>query len=161
MRIAVLADTHIPKSAQDIPDIVYKEIKGADLIIHAGDITEKWVIEKLGKLAPVKAVYGNMDSGAVQKSLPEKLIVTAGAMRIGVTHGQGAPDGLIEYAGMLFRDDDVNAVIFGHSHSSVNVLKDGILYFNPGSPTDKIFASVNSFGILDVGDKITGTIKRI
>ena len=162
MRIAVLADTHIPRSAQDLPLQLYEEIKGVDMIIHAGDITEQWVIDKLKKIAAVKAVYGNMDSNQVQRSLPEKEIIDINGVRIGVTHGKGAPDRLIEYTQGLFKGDGVNAIIFGHSHSSVNKVKDGIVFFNPGSPTDKIFASDNSFGILEINNNsIIGTIKRI
>ena len=56
----------------------------------------------------------------------------------------------------------VDAIIFGHSHAPINMTKDGILFFNPGTPTDKIFARTNSYGILEVTDKeIKGNIVAI
>ncbi len=57
--------------------------------------------------------------------------------------------------------DNVNVIVFGHSHSPVNEVQNGALFFNPGSPTDKIFASYNSVGILEVGDTIKGRIIRL
>ena len=57
---------------------------------------------------------------------------------------------------------NVDAIIFGHSHSPLNILDNGLLLFNPGSPTDKVFATVKTYGILDVTDeKIEGKIIRI
>ena len=52
-------------------------------------------------------------------------------------------------------------LVFGHSHQPMNEIKDGILHFNPGSPTDKIFAPFNSYGILEINDKINGKIIKI
>ena len=55
----------------------------------------------------------------------------------------------------------MDAIVFGHSHSPINEVHDGILFFNPGTPTDKVFATFNSFGILEVNDKIKGRILRL
>ena len=65
---------------------------------------------------------------------------------------------------MCIRDrfKGVDAIIFGHSHEPVNMVKNGVLFFNPGSPTDKIFAKANSYGILEITDKkIEGKILRL
>jgi len=57
---------------------------------------------------------------------------------------------------------NVDAIVFGHSHIAVNIVKDGVLFFNPGSPTDKIFSTANTYGILEVSDKkIEGMIFTI
>lgn len=160
MKMLVISDTHIPRSAHDIPEAIYKEIENVDMIVHAGDIVEKDLLEKLQSLRPTKAVYGNMDSGALRHILKEKEIIEVGDVKIGLIHGYGAPANLLDTVAGEFKGADV--IIFGHSHEAVNVEKDGVLFFNPGSPTDKIFAKSNSYGILEVTDKkIEGKIIRL
>jgi hypothetical protein len=160
MRILVISDTHIPRSAQDLPGAVYKEIEKVGMIIHAGDFVEKEVYDKLKSLRDLKAVCGNMDSAALRHILKPKEVFSVGKFRIGVIHGYGAPANLIDTIKGEFKD--VDAIIFGHSHATVNMVKDGILFFNPGSPTDKIFAQTNSYGILEIADKkIEGKIIKI
>jgi hypothetical protein len=52
----------------------------------------------------------------------------------------------------------VDCLVYGHTHRPANEVRDGILFFNPGSATDKRFASRNTIGILEVGEKINGKI---
>ena len=86
--------------------------------------------------------------------------VGAGKFRIGLIHGYGASANLIDTVKGEFKG--VDAIIFGHSHAPVNMVKDGVLFFNPGSPTDKVFAQTNSYGIIEVDDKkIEGKIVEI
>ena len=160
MRILVLSDTHIPRSAQDLPEAVYKEIENVDMIVHAGDFVEKELLDKFKSLRETKAVCGNMDSGEIRNVLNQKEVFSACKVRIGLIHGYGAPANLVETVKNEFKDVDV--IIFGHSHAALNMVKNGILFFNPGSPTDKIFAQTNTYGILEVtGKKIEGKIVRI
>lgn len=160
MRIVVLSDTHIPIAAQDLPLKIYDEIKNADMIFHAGDFIGDELLYKLKALKPLKAVYGNMDSKEIRKQLKPKEIIMIGKFRIGLIHGYGAPSELL--ATVTREVEKVDAIVFGHSHVAMNTKKDGILYFNPGSPTDRIFASKNSYGILEVTDKkIEGEIVEL
>ncbi|MFA5145832.1 MAG: metallophosphoesterase family protein [Candidatus Omnitrophota bacterium] len=159
-RILVLADTHIPRSAHDLPHEIYDVLDDIDMIFHAGDFVEKEIYEKLAKLKPLKAVYGNMDSRQVTENLNQKEIVQVGRFRIGLIHGYGVPRDIIDTVRGEFRD--VHAIVFGHSHEAINMTKEGILFFNPGSPTDKVFAAYNSYGILEVTDtKIEGKIVKL
>ena len=158
-RIGVISDTHIPKAALDLPERVYKEFRNVDMVLHAGDLVEARVLEKLEQLAPTHAVHGNMDMYDVKARLPAKDIITVEEFRIGLIHGYGAPFRLVNTVGREFNGVDV--IVFGHSHSAYNEKIKGTLYFNPGSPTDKVFAAYNSFGILEVGETITGRIFRI
>lgn len=160
MRIGVISDTHIPKAARDLPKAVYDDLVNVDLILHAGDFVEMDFLRKLQKIAPVKAVYGNMDTREVREALPAKDIVKIGNFKIGLMHGYGPPSGLMKLAKSEF-NNAVDVVIFGHSHSPVNEKIGKTLFFNPGSPTDKVFASYNSYGILEIGDTIKGRIIRI
>jgi len=160
LRILVLSDTHIPKVAYDLPKAVYDEIPNVDLIIHAGDFVEKGVLDKLRSLKETKAVYGNMDFPDLHEALNAKEVIQAGRFKIGLIHGHGAPRDLMETVRAEFTNVDV--IIFGHSHSAANIVKDKILFFNPGSPTDNIFAAYNSYGILEITDKaIEGKIIKI
>jgi putative phosphoesterase len=160
VRIIVLSDTHMPRSAQDFPPAVYAEIEKSDMIIHAGDFVEIEVLKKLQALKPTKAVCGNMDSQAIRNELNTKELLQFGKIRVGLIHGYGPPAGLVDTVASEF--SGVDAIVFGHTHSAINDLKGGVLFFNPGSPTDTVFAKVNSFGILEIDDNgIKGKIIKI
>lgn len=160
MKILVLADTHIPDRAKKLPQVILEEAKKVDLIIHAGDLIDISVLNELKKINKVKAVAGNMDSSEVLKILPHKEIIAAGKFKIGLTHGEGAMNQLVEMAKNTFKEK-LDCIIFGHSHHPFSDFVEGTLMFNPGSVSDKIFAPFNSYGILEVNDNIKAEIKRI
>jgi putative phosphoesterase len=113
----------------------------------------------LAKLSRVEAVCGNMDHLGLCESLPAKKVIEAGKFRIGLTHGFGAPHGLVDWVRSRFDGENVDAIVFGHSHHAMNEVIDGILFFNPGTATDRRFSHELSIGMLDVDDKgITGRI---
>ena len=160
MKILVLSDTHMPRSAQDLPQAVYDRIGDVDMIIHAGDLAEKEVLDKLQSLRPTTAVCGNMDSMRLRSALKEKEVIEIEGVKIGLVHGHGAPMNLVETVKKEFKG--VDAIIFGHSHKPMNEVKNGILFFNPGSPTDTVFAPYRSYGILEVTKgNIRGEIIKI
>lgn len=160
MKIMVLSDTHIPRIASDLPDRIYEDIAGVDMILHAGDFVEKELFDKLSALKPIKAVYGNMDPQNLRNRLSAKEVIEVGGMKIGLIHGYGAPRELAEMVRKEFTG--VDAIIFGHSHSAMNEMRGGVLLFNPGSPTDKIFASSNSYGLLEINNgRIKGQIIKL
>ena len=148
MKIGVVSDTHVTSFA-DVPDRILLALAEVDLIIHAGDFVTKDVLDRLKRLGEVKAVWGNMDSGELKRILPEKELLLIGGKRIGVTHGSGSPYGIEDRVSRMFEDVDV--IVYGHSHQSKNEVKKGILFFNPGQAR-------NSFGILTVGEQIRGEI---
>lgn len=160
-KVGVLSDTHI-HAASELPKQLLRAFKDADLILHAGDLVELAVLEELKKIGPeVKAVCGNMDAPNVKRALPEKEIIRIDQFRIGLTHGRGAPFNLMQTVREKFSDDGVDCIVYGHSHSPRNEIHQAILYFNPGSPTDKFFAPYNSYGILEIEKKIIGKITKI
>jgi len=160
MKILVLSDTHMPRTAEDLPVCIYEEIEKSDMVIHAGDFVEIEILNKLRKLKTLKAVCGNMDSQAIRDELKQKEIIEIGKFKIGLMHGYGAPAGLVNTVASEFTGVDM--IIFGHTHSPVNMTKDGVIFFNPGSPTDTVFAKINSFGIIEVtDDTINGKIVKI
>lgn len=162
MRIGIISDTHIPERAEDIPQEILNDFKNVDMIIHAGDLGDLAVLEKLkSACSNIKAVWGNMDPYEVRKKLPEKEVIKIGSHRIGVMHGYGPAAGLLELLNNAFKNDNVNLIIFGHSHSALNEKRGGILYFNPGSPTDKIFSPYKSYGIIEINGGISGKIIKL
>lgn len=162
MKIGVISDTHIPDRAKEIPQNILEEFKNTDMIIHAGDLVNLTVLEKLKTICNnVKAVRGNMDGEQVREKLPEKEVFKIGNYKLGVMHGYGPPNKLIELMTNVFKDDFVNIIIFGHAHYGVNEKRNGVLFFNPGSPTDKIFSPYNSYGIIEVNDKIVAQIIKL
>lgn len=152
MKIGVISDTHVPRRGYKVPQEVLDAFKNVDLIIHAGDIEDEVVLDQLSELAEVRAVCGNMDPRKLSKKLPKTDILEVEGHHIGIVHGRGAPQGLEKKVLKKFSDVDVDAIVYGHSHQSRNEVIDGILFFNPGSPTDKVFTKVNSYGILHVDD---------
>lgn len=160
IKIGVISDTHIPLAASKLPDEVQVAFRGVDLILHAGDLVELSVLDILNKLAETHAVWGNMDGPEVRKALPEKRIMKVGKFMIGLIHGCGPPFNLIKSVINEF-SQKMDIIVFGHSHSPVNEVRDGTLFFNPGSPTDKTFAKYNSYGILTMTDEVKGEIIRL
>ena len=97
-----------------------------------------------------------MDPFEVRTRLPEKTVVEAGPYRIGLIHGWGPSAGLEDRIANEF--NNVDAVVYGHSHIAVNHLRNGVLYFNPGTATGYASSGIHSIGILELGDTITGHI---
>jgi hypothetical protein len=148
MRIGVVSDTHATSLAQ-LPQRILLTLAEVDLIIHAGDFVTKDVLDGLKRLGEVKAVRGNVDSEELKRILPEKELLVIEGRRIGITHGWGSPYGIDDRVGKMFEDVDI--IVYGHSHHSQNEVKKGILFFNPGQAR-------NSFGILTVGKEVKGEI---
>jgi len=162
MKIGVISDTHISQKSEHLPKKILDDFKTADMVIHAGDLIDIAVLEELRKICKdVRAVAGNMDSPELKQKLNIKEIIPAGKYRIGLMHGWGNPAKLIEALNDAFKEDQVDIIVFGHSHSPVNLKKSGMLFFNPGSAMDKTFAPYNSYGILEISDKIEARIIKL
>jgi len=159
MTIGVLSDTH----SLTIPASLIERFKSVDLIIHAGDLCDIHTLKLLKKIAPTKAVQGNMDEPAVKKELPLKEIIVCGNLKIGVTHGHiGDARDALKNAISSFKNDKMDIVIFGHSHQALNEKIGATLYFNPGSPNDVVKAKFFSYGLISIEEgKIKAEIIRI
>ena len=162
MKIGVISDTHISQKNEHLPKKILNDFKTADLVLHAGDLVALSVLDELKRTCEnVYAVSGNMDTQEVKKELREKEIIPVGKYRIGLMHGSGNSAKLMDLLTEAFKHDKVDVIIFGHSHCPVNEKRNGILYFNPGSAMDKVFAAYNSYGILEVNDEIKAKIVKL
>lgn len=160
LKIVVISDSHTD-SIDNLSRQVLDEISGADMIIHAGDFTGKRLVDELRRVGPFRGVYGNIDGPDVRKELPAIDMVQAGNFKIGVNHPAegGSPSTLEQRLRPKF--PGVQAIIHGHSHKAKNDVKDGVLWFNPGSVTGKFPAMQKTYGILTIDKEIHGEIIRL
>ncbi|TGB01270.1 metallophosphoesterase family protein [Halobacillus salinus] len=154
MKIVVLSDTHMPKKAKQLPDRLIEELPSADLIIHAGDWQTPDLYEELRAYAPVKGVYGNVDGEDIQAIFPFKQIIEAEGKRIGLVHGHGEKKTTEKRVVEAFGEEELDLIIFGHSHLPLLRFVKKTMLFNPGSVTDKRRSPNYSFGILTIDTNI-------
>lgn len=152
LTIGVLSDTHIfagGKGRQLPPEVLdlFERFR-VDLIVHAGDILVHDVLDSLATVAPVLAVHGNNEPLPLWQELPERIVLAVGNHRIGVLHGHGGSTARAT-ARTAF-EETVDIVIYGHSHIPMIEEVDGVVYFNPGSPTDRRWSRHFGIGILAI-----------
>lgn len=156
MKIGVISDTHLRGPDDRLLAIVRTHFHDAGMIFHAGDLVDLAVLEAFGG-RDVIAVCGNMDPPRVGEEIPCKRMIEVGRFRIGLIHGWGSPVGLEDRMRLEF--GNVDCIVYGHSHCPANRVRDGILFFNPGSACDRRQARSTSVGLLEVGpDAIEGRI---
>jgi hypothetical protein len=146
--VAVISDTHLPRSTRRIPDACIESMRASDLILHAGDFTSPEVLDELEALGPpVAAVHGNVDSEQLRLRLPETRVVDAAGAKIALVHDAGPSYRRLER--MRARFPTADAVVFGHSHIPLHEEHEGFQIFNPGSPTDKRRQAHFTMGVAD------------
>ncbi|MGH3511762.1 MAG: metallophosphoesterase family protein [Pseudonocardiaceae bacterium] len=137
MKLLLMADTHVPQRARDLPEQLWRAVDEADVVVHAGD----WVcVELLDALLArsdrLIGVVGNNDGPALCARLPEVATVELIGVRLVVVHETGSARGREQRCAARFPDADV--VVFGHSHIPWDtVAPTGLRLLNPGSPTDR------------------------
>ncbi|MEM7134549.1 MAG: metallophosphoesterase family protein [Chloroflexota bacterium] len=145
MQIGLISDTHMPQRCFEFPVTLPQVFSDLDLILHAGDVGELWVLDELSQFAPIIAVHGNDDSLDSQRELPLQQVVTIGGRRILLWHGH-YPDRIDE---LTSRTDELrpklrriaqrarragaSIVVFGHWHLPFAYDEGGILLINPGT----------------------------
>jgi len=137
VRLLILADTHLPKRAKDLPAEVWTAVESADVVLHAGDWVDVALLDELEARAErVVGVYGNNDGPALRARLPEVARVELGGVRFAVVHETGAKQGREARCAAAYPDADV--LVFGHSHIPWDTTAaTGLRLLNPGSPTDR------------------------
>jgi putative phosphoesterase len=137
MRLLLLADTHVPKRAKDLPPQVWQEVEKADVVFHAGDWVDLPLFEALAaRSAHLVACWGNNDGPELRSRMPERAHVTLAGLRFTVVHETGSSGGREKRMSAEYPDTDV--LVFGHSHIPWDtVTETGLRLLNPGSPTDR------------------------
>jgi putative phosphoesterase len=138
--IGVISDTHGLLRSEAM-----EALRDSDYILHAGDVGAPGILEELAAIAPVTAVRGNIDKGDWAKRLPKTEVLEAGGISIYMLHDLAELDLKPKAAGFT-------VVISGHSHVPKQEMRDGVLYFNPGSAGPRRFKLPVSVGKLIVQD---------
>lgn len=140
-RIGVISDTHglLRHEALEM-------LKGVDMIIHAGDVGDPAILQKLKEIAPVVPVRGNCDKGEWAYKLNKTEVISLGEVLIYVIHNINDIDIDLEAASF-------NVVISGHSHKPLNIKHNNILFLNPGSAGPRRFNLPINMGILNIDKK--------
>ena len=141
LTIGVISDTHGLLRSEAVT-----ALRGSHHIIHAGDVGDPEILDRLRELAPVTAIRGNVDRGAWARKLPETEVVELGGVSIYILHNLKELDLKPEAAGFA-------VVISGHSHVPKQEMKKGVLYFNPGSAGPRRFRLPISVGKLVIQDE--------
>lgn len=144
MDIGIISDTHISEKRGKLNDKIFEVFKDVDLILHAGDITSKKVLNDLSSIAPVKAVLGNND----KLDLKKYEIINVCNVKIILVHGHQTKD-LYDFA--LKYNADI--IISGHTHKANFEKHNNIYLINPGSASKPI-KSAASIAILKIKEKI-------
>lgn len=150
-RIGFLADTHSRKpDGSDLPQEVLAAFKGVDLIVHLGDIGRHGILDRLGEVAPVMVPSGD-GKGYIRRGTEDQpvKVLALGSLTLGLTFNLAQPDKKIAVDGtsITFPDtpladllnrrfkEPVQVVAFAGTHVQHQETHEGVLFFNPGSPT--------------------------
>ena len=149
--IGVISDTHGLLRPEALA-----ALRGSNFIVHAGDIGDPAILDKLNEIAPVTAVRGNVDHVAWAEKIPQTNVLEVEAISIYVLH-------ILDELDLKPGAGGFAAVICGHSHMPKQETKNGVLYFNPGSAGPKRFDLPVSLGrlIVERGKIQTQIIKLI
>ncbi|MFC2078638.1 metallophosphoesterase family protein [Candidatus Bipolaricaulota bacterium] len=170
MRIALIADTHIPTNLDRLPNELIRQIADVDVILHAGDITSNDVLETLHAIAPTTAVAGNMDPPEVARNLSDRELVRLDGRTIGLAHGHqprgpqshyierpyDSPEMELFYQLMTSQLPEAEIIVFGHFHRAVITDWNDTLFINPGAVATSPGGS--SFAILELGETVEARI---
>jgi putative phosphoesterase len=155
MNIVVLSDTHMPRKAKGLPLELVRSLEKADQILHLGDWQTLEVYNELNIYAPVEDVAGNVDGEDIIERFGYKKTLTFKGYTFGIIHGhQGKGRTTEDRAVNAFAKEDIDVILFGHSHIPLLKKEDSYVLFNPGSPTDKRRQRMYSFGIIEISDRL-------
>jgi putative phosphoesterase len=150
LKVGVISDTHglVRPEAIDA-------LRGADVIVHAGDVGGPHVLHELGELAPVFAVRGNMDFEPWATALPERRRLELGGARVLLLHDRAM-------VGASPAAEGIEVVVFGHSHQPLAEREGGVLWFNPGSAGPRRFSLPVSLGLFEIeGGRVRYRLVRL
>lgn len=146
MKVGLVSDTHLNNPAEDLHRGIYLEFRGVDLILHAGDIFEPWVLDRLEQLAPVLGIQAYPDPP--DPRLARKRVLRLEDMTLALIHNLGFPETPIDVdRGLILPGSPsadtilqrkfgctVDIVVFGDTHEELIEEQEGVLFINPGSP---------------------------
>jgi len=162
MKICVISDTHANRMA-DLPPTLVSIIKDSDAIIHLGDFNKIELVHELKQFGKLYGVSGNHDCITIKQTLPETDILEIDGKRLGLIHGNGSSRKSVLQGGLLarFKGQKLDALLYGHTHITQNIVIDDTLFFNPGSVAGRFPAYRSSYGILHVNGTIEAEVMSL
>jgi uncharacterized protein len=149
MLIGVISDTHgllRPEAAA--------ALRGVEHILHAGDVGDIAILDALRQIAPVTAIRGNVDVSGACAELPATDVVELGARLFYLVHSVHDLDINPAAAGVAM-------VVSGHSHKALVEVRDGVIYFNPGSAGPRRFSLPVTVGFVTVEDGVEASVMEL
>ena len=144
-RLGLISDTHMPERCAALPASLFEVLQGVDLLLHAGDVGELWVLDRLSAIAPVVAVHGNDDTRDAQRELPYQQLVSVAGQRILLWHSHyvdpvedranraGPWPWIWDRQARRAHQAAAGIVVFGHTHVPMRHQYQGVLLVNPGA----------------------------
>lgn len=152
-RVGLVSDTHMPERCAAFPASIFSVFQGVDLILHAGDVGELGVLDRLSAIAPVVAVHGNDDTQEAQRELPYQQLVSIAGQRMLLWHSHyrdpaqekasrgGSWHPKLSRLAEHGQRAGAQIVVFGHAHIPMTYQDDSVLLVNPGAlASGNIFA---------------------
>jgi putative phosphoesterase len=152
--IGVLSDTHLLRGDARVrlaPLLDLFRRATVDLILHAGDTGSLALLRVLEEIAPVAAVRGNADPVETLDALPDRVLVHAGQKRILLLHGHKGKTAVS--TARRAASDEIDLLVFGHSHQPLIDREGHTMLFNPGSPTERRWNPHFGIGLITVTDE--------
>ena len=149
MLIGVISDTH----GLLRPEAVVA-LRGVEHILHAGDVGDSAILDALREIAPVTAIRGNVDVSGACAELPATDVVELGGRLFYLVHSVRDLDIKPAAAGLAM-------VVSGHSHKASVEVRDGVIYFNPGSAGPRRFSLPVTLGFVTVEDGVEASVMEL
>ena len=146
MRVGVISDTHGLLRPEAVA-----ALSNVDVILHAGDVGDPAILDRLNALAPTTAIRGNVDTTGACADLPPTEMIELGGKLIYMLHAIHDLDIAPAAAG-------ISLVLSGHSHRPSLEKRSGVLYLNPGSAGPRRFSLPVTLAIVEIGDTIEAQI---
>jgi putative phosphoesterase len=159
-RLVLVADTHVPKRARDLPEELWRAIESADLVVHAGDWVEEPLLDAFeARSRRLLAVHGNNDGAGLRRRLPEVARDTVAGVRLAVVHETGPAGGRERRCEEAYAEG-ADLLVFGHSHIPWDTTTaSGLRLLNPGSPTDRRRQPFCTYMTLTVAEGRVGDVE--
>ncbi len=149
MKVGVLSDTH----GLLRPEAV-EAMAGVDHILHAGDVGDTAILDRLREIAPLTVIRGNIDRAGACARLPAEEYLSLGGINLHMLHD-------VHTLSLVPEAADIRIVIFGHSHKPLLEDRKGVLFFNPGSAGPRRFSLPITAGLLEIGPGSTLAARHI
>jgi uncharacterized protein len=156
----VISDTHQHR-LEDLPAALNEMMGQVDLILHMGDFVCMDLVDMLKKMNNFHGIAGNHDPHSIKAIFPKDDLIEVNGKRLGLLHGYWFPFFCDDRSRARFRGENVDAIIYGHTHVIRNEITNGTLFFNPGTASAMWPAPWKTYGILNVGEEVKGEIVEV